>query len=225
ERQVAAAAHVAPFDPADRAFEIDVELRSEVVLEQAADRPRGRLRPPVGERVEVGVRRIPRLAVAVDLAVLAPHHVRQTRVPERALGVGAGEQDVVACAPRRQQELPAGVDAPADLLLLAVAGSQAGKAAAEIEARAADAREIVVPDGAHVDVMDDAGHLSLAPTLGDVNVADEVGPALPAVEDARGIVVADRALVASDISVVREAILRAVAGGAILSLYARALGR
>src|SRR5208337_602805 len=124
-----------------------------------------------------------------------------------------------------QQELHAGVDAPADLVLLAVAGSQAGKAAAEIEARAADAREIVVPDGAHVDVMDDAGHLSLAPTLGDVNVADEVGPALPAVEDARGIVVADRALVASDISVVREAILRAVAGGAILSLYARALGR
>src|SRR5208337_5583854 len=88
---VAAAAHVAPLEAADRPFEVDVELRREVVLEQGADRPRGWLRPRVGERVEEGVGEIHRLTVAVDLAVLAPHPVRQTRVPHRALGVAAGD--------------------------------------------------------------------------------------------------------------------------------------
>ena len=69
---------------------------------------------------------IHRLAVAVDLAVLAPHHVRQTRVPDRALGVGAGDEGVVAGAERRQVDLHAGVDAPADLVVLSVAGDTAG---------------------------------------------------------------------------------------------------
>ena len=34
---VAAAAHVAPLDAADRAFEINIELRGEVMLEDAGD--------------------------------------------------------------------------------------------------------------------------------------------------------------------------------------------
>ena len=69
----AAAAHIAPLQLADRPFEIEIELRREVMLDQGRDRPRGRRRPLVGYRVEEGVLHEHRLAVAVDLAVLAPH--------------------------------------------------------------------------------------------------------------------------------------------------------
>src|SRR5271170_4679591 len=50
---VAAAALVAPQQLADRAFKVRIELRREVVLEYAGDRPCGRRRPLVGQRVEV----------------------------------------------------------------------------------------------------------------------------------------------------------------------------
>src|SRR5208282_5530423 len=129
-----AAALVAPPQLADRTFKIDIELRREVMLDEGRDRPRGRLRPLVGYRVEEGVLHIHRLAVAVDLAVLAPHHVGETRVPDRALGVGTGDQEIVARAPEItprscQVELHAGVNAPADLVALSVAGHKIGDAA------------------------------------------------------------------------------------------------
>src|SRR5208337_839226 len=94
-------------------------------------------------RVEVGVGKVHRLAVAVDLAALAPHHLPgpHTPVPHRALAVGAGDQEVVARAPETappvvQQELHAGVDAPAGLGFLAVACEGARKAARVWEAEA-----------------------------------------------------------------------------------------
>src|ERR1700733_13867506 len=49
------AALAAPVDSADRAFEIGVEGRRPVVLEQRANRPRARRRPAIGQRVEVGI--------------------------------------------------------------------------------------------------------------------------------------------------------------------------
>ena len=105
------------------------------MLDQGRDRPRGRLRPRVGYWVEERVLHEHRLTVAVHLAVFAPHHVRQTRVPDGALGVGAGDEDVVAGAERGQVDLHAGVDAPADLVVLRVAGLKGGEAAARSSPR------------------------------------------------------------------------------------------
>ena len=179
EAEDVAAALVAPVDAADRPFEVDVELRREVMLEQGADRPRGRRRPLVGQRVEVGVGQLHRLAVAVDLAVLTPHAVRQTRVPHRVLGVGAGDQEGVARAERgRLNDTPASTPQP---VLFSEALQSTGQ-----PRRKADADRVIVVVVLDVDLMQNAGHLSLAPALLDVQRADDVGPALAAEGDRPG---------------------------------------
>ena len=55
-----------------------------------------------GERVGIGIGDGHLLAVAVDLAVLTPHAVGDTREPDRVLGVGARDQERVAGSPDRQ---------------------------------------------------------------------------------------------------------------------------
>ncbi len=80
------------------------------------------VRPLVGDRVEERVSEEHRLTVAVGLAVLAPHSIEETGVPDRVLGIDAGQNEVVASAehptPSLQVELHARVDRPADLVVL-----------------------------------------------------------------------------------------------------------
>src|SRR5271165_5695462 len=125
----AAGALVVPLDAADRAQDVGVELRRPVVLKLGRHRPGSRLRPSVGNRIEERVLQVHRLAVPIDLAVLAPHAVHQTRVPHRILAIGAGEQESVARAEPAKVPLHAGVDGPADLVLRCVARDQDTKAA------------------------------------------------------------------------------------------------
>src|SRR5208337_2610743 len=214
ECESAAATHVAPVELAVRALEIQVELWGEVVLEQRGDRPGGRLRPLVGERVEERVSHIHGLAVAVDLAVLAPHSVRQARVPHRVLGVGAGDQEVVAGAEGRQVDLDAGVDAPACLGFLTVAGGEG--VAEHAEAAAQEGGVLLEPVRLDIDVVHHTRDLGLAPALGDVQVANDVGPTLAA----EGYV--------ARVGAVRAGNLRAAAREALRRpspVAARALGR
>src|SRR5580704_1807710 len=179
-----AAVHAAPADPADRALKVGIDGRRPVVLQQPADGPRGRGRPRIGQRVEVSVGQKHLLAISVDLPVLTVLRVRQTRIPGCVPGVGASEQDVVACAPNitepspvRQVELDAGVDTPTDLVVLRAAGSEGGDpAAGRVEI-------VVIP---HIDVVDHAGDLGLAPALLDMQRADDVGPTLTAIRRGAG---------------------------------------
>ena len=110
-----------------------------------------------------------------------------------------------------QVEFDASINTPADLGLARAASGKTGDPA---RVRCVEA---VVPD---VDVMDHAGDLRLAPTLLDVQRADDVGPALTAEDvvsdrDAAGIdagaqVVATAAIAASQVG--------ATAGGAVCAL-------
>src|ERR1700722_4587597 len=58
---------VAPVDTAARAFEIGVDGRRPVVLDQPANRPRARGRPRIGQRIEVSVGQGHWLTVSIDL--------------------------------------------------------------------------------------------------------------------------------------------------------------
>src|ERR1700733_3346905 len=173
-----AAALTAPADSADRAFEIGIDGRRPVVLQQPADGPGGRARPRIGQRIEVSVGQEHRLAISIDLPLLTILGVRQTRIPSRVPGEGAGEQYVVAGAPNiaapppvRQVDLHASVDAPADPALARGTGGDAGNSAG---GRAVE--KLIL----HVDVVDHAGNLGLAPPLLDVQRADDVRPTLTA---------------------------------------------
>src|ERR1700722_3054352 len=169
---VAAAAHVAPLDAADRAFQIGIDGRRPVVLEKRRDGPCSWRGPLVIDRVEERVSEKHRLAVAVGLAGLAPHPIKEAGVPDRALGIDAGHDQVVASAehpaPALQVDLHARVNGPADLLLRPVADNRKCQGAA---GRASDtAIEIGAGRavGDDVDVVDHARELSLAPALLDM---------------------------------------------------------
>ena len=101
------------------------------------------------------------LTVAVGLAVLAPHPIKKARVPDRALRIDAGHDQVVAGgkhpAPALQVDLDARVDGPADVILLPVADNRECVGAAGV----ADDRAVVAI-GADIDVVDHARDLSLA---------------------------------------------------------------
>src|SRR5580698_4203020 len=168
---------VAPVDSTDRGLEIGVEGRGPVMLQQAGDRPCAWGGPLIGQRIEVSVRHVHRLTIAVDLPVLTILGVRQTRIPDGVLGVGAGEQNVVTRAERRQVNLHAGVDAPTDLALARGAASRAGGYTGS-DSAGVRAEVAVIPD---VDIVDHAGDLRLAPSLLDMQRADDVGPTLTAI--------------------------------------------
>ena len=163
--------------------------------------------PRVLDRVEERVGKIHRLAIAVDLAILAPHAVGQTRIPNRVLGVGTSDEDVVARAERRQVDLHAGVDAPARLGFFRVTNIKEGRAAhgsAALQQRTVD----------HVDVVQHARHLGLAPALLHMQGADDVRPALAAEDDVAGIEAARVAAArASHLSAAARAAIRARALG------------
>src|SRR5580704_17015995 len=169
--QAGSAALPAPLNTADRALKIGINGRRPVVLDQSANRPGARSCPRIGQRIEVSVGQGHRLTISVDLSAFAIHGVRQTRVPDCVLRVGAGDNDVVACAERRQVPLQARIDGPADLTLVRAAeGAAKDPAAAVVE-------EVVIP---HIDVVDHAGDLSLTPPLLDMQRANDVGPTLTA---------------------------------------------
>jgi hypothetical protein len=167
--------HAAPADPADRALKVGINGRRPMVLQQPADGPGGRGRPRIGQRIEVSIGQEHRLAISVDLPVFAIHGVRQTRIPGCVPGVGASEQDIVAGGedpiPPLQVDLDAGVDAPADPALARVAGGEAANSAGGCAVE-----QLIL----HVDVVDHAGNLGLAPPLLDMQRANDVGPTLTA---------------------------------------------
>src|ERR1700677_4883943 len=175
------AVHAAPVDLADGGFEIGINGRRPVVLKQPADGPGGRARPRVGQRIEERVGQKDLLAISVDLPVLTVLRVRNTRIPGCVLGVGASEQDVVTSGenpiPGLQVDLHAGVDTPTDLVHLRVAAADSGEPAG-------GSAEVV--GILHVDVVDHAGDLGLAPSLLEMQRADDVRPFLTAIRRGTG---------------------------------------
>src|ERR1700733_661088 len=164
-----------PVNPADGTFEIGVEGRRPVVLDQRRNRPGGWRRPRIGQRIEVSVGHIHRLAVSVDLPILTVLRIRQTRVPGGVPGEGAGEDGVVAGGedpiPTLQIDLHTRIDTPTIFAFACIAGDQDGGPAFR-QTRA------VVSGILDVDVVEHAGNLGLAPPLLDMQRADDVGPTL-----------------------------------------------
>ncbi len=180
------------------------------MLEQPRDRPCRRRGPRIGQWIEERVGELHRLAVAVSLTVLAPHPVRQTRVPRRAPRVGAGQDDVVSRAERRQVDFHTRINGPPDLVLLVVAARKAGEAAPPRSQVGVE--DCAIGAGADIDVMDHARNLGLAPALLDMQGPDDVRPFLAAVLDQRRI---ERPCLRPRIGIeIPAVLLGAAAGGA-----------
>src|SRR5208283_2500654 len=116
----------------------------------------------------------------------------------------------------RQVDLHAAVDAPAGLGLLTVAVDR--REGPDTDAATQQGGRAGITVSANVHVMDNARHLGLAPTLPDVQRADDVGPTLAAERDAARVGAGQR----SEVGAARTRQLRAFAREAV---RARALRR